>query len=79
MNLDEEIKKASDEMERDEDALVAAGFSEEHWMLIKSYVWSAIIQTRHQMAKDWQEKISAKTYLANQSVTCSDFRSLQGR
>jgi hypothetical protein len=66
-SLDEEIKNASDEMEKAEDALVASGFSVEHWMLIKSYVADAIIHAQLNFTKEWQEKIASNLQGSSES------------
>ena len=42
MNYDEKIAEYKQQMHDAEDALVEKGFSEEHWLLIRDYVLSAI-------------------------------------
>jgi hypothetical protein len=59
LSLDEEIKKATADMEATEDALIAQGFSVEHWMLIKNYVTSKILHSQYHFIKDWQEKTAS--------------------
>jgi hypothetical protein len=46
------IQKTESEMYAAEDALMKAGFSEEHWRLIRQYILSAILhyQMRHGQA-----------------------------
>jgi hypothetical protein len=55
VNIDEELQKSVKEMNDAEDALVQKGFSEEHWMLIKRYLLSAIVHNQLAMAKSLQE------------------------
>jgi hypothetical protein len=42
INVEEELQKASKDMEDAEDELAATGFSVEQWMLIKRYILSAV-------------------------------------
>ena len=58
MNMDDEIAKARADMESSEDALIDKGFSEEHWMLIKKYILSAIVHNQIVVAKSQQDYFS---------------------
>jgi hypothetical protein len=53
MDFDDEIKKTVKEMEEAEDALAAAGFSTDQWILIKKYIHSAILHNQIVFAKAW--------------------------
>ena len=53
MDYDAELAKQAAEMNDAEDALVTAGFSEEHWMLIKQNVLAAILHNQIAVAKAW--------------------------
>ena len=53
-DVDKEIQNAVQAMNDAEDALVQSGFSEDQWMLIKSYVLSAILHNQLAVAKAWQ-------------------------
>jgi hypothetical protein len=45
-SLDEQLRRVIREMHDAEDALIASGFSQEHWLLIKKYVGYAIVQNQ---------------------------------
>jgi hypothetical protein len=41
-NYEAELQALTEELQRTEDALIASGFSAEHWKLIKAYIGSAV-------------------------------------
>jgi hypothetical protein len=46
LSLAEQLKRATKEMHDAEDALVATGFSQAQWSLIKKYIGYAIVQNQ---------------------------------
>ena len=45
-SLAEQLRRATEEMHDAEDALVASGFSQAQWTLIKKYIGYAIVQNQ---------------------------------
>jgi len=54
MDIDEEIEKASKDMDSAETALIKIGFPENQWLLIRSYILSATLHSQLITAKAWQ-------------------------
>ena len=54
-SLAEQLRRVIKEMHDAEDALIASGFSEEQWMLIKRYVGYAIVQNQIAASRDLAE------------------------
>jgi hypothetical protein len=59
MNLDEELKKADAEVCGAEDALIDAGFSFDHWKLIRTYILFSIYHNQLLQIKTLQNMGSA--------------------
>jgi hypothetical protein len=55
VELDEQLAKLLQEMHEAEDKLIEVGFPEEHWMLIRKYVTTAIGHMQLLAVKGWEQ------------------------
>jgi hypothetical protein len=54
INIDEELQKASKQMDDAESALMKLGYPEEQWLLIRNYILSATLHSQLITAKGFE-------------------------
>lgn len=55
INIEEELKQVSGEMDEAENSLIDLGFPENQWLLIRTYINASILQNHLTMLKTWQD------------------------